>query len=779
VSWARAANTEVDALHACYVAEFGETCYPGDLAKCMELVYRNPEVKDAAASALARAAFDGNLAGLEEALKAGAKATSVLGFDAVVSGDSDREVVERKQREAENRARLMARQPRMFQIPPAVPFDSRKAMFNSGYGWMPQLNSVLMLAVIGAKKQSCLHDRLGAPAWNGLPVVKRLLAWGANPLWEAPGAKTPIAFAISGADLSRPSGPDLAVVARELILARRSNKEDAETLNRWITLAAARGNVSLMQFLADRGAVAGDEALWWAQVHDHEDAGRWLETQGIRLSLSDSPAMRDRLGELLRQGDASGLAFAFKHGADFSFLTEPASASVRNFYVGSNADNPEVLRLLLRAGAQCGTALWSLAKKERAAHSDPVQGAKILLEEFHCDPNMTGTYRSDLTEWPLMWFEDSETELLRVLLEHGARAGPGNAGQVESNPLRARPMDSSATLEWAISRNRPNLAGLVMEIHPPSPDIVGENMQRIVAHGTVEMLTAMLAHGADPSFAHHGEPHGHGQEGVTLLMMAVKEGKLPMAHALLETGADVNAQTDPHPPFPWGLIASNPANIMAFHGDQDPDMHRQTALMYAAQRGDEAMVKLLLKSGADKNIRADSGSVAKDFAIPYKANIAQLIDSVQSQPRKHVVPVMYPLPSDALGPVHVTHKDGSQEDYFWLTVKYPSTAALSHYREVLSDWRECEGNNREWESFVDPSRNYNLYVHQLIRHWVNRDDDAVVTLTLRYNAYKLDPEGAPIHNRQLVSLVRRTQAEAMKAVQAMGDTCKRPSRRRW
>lgn len=359
-----------------------------------------------------------------------------------------------------------------------------------------------------------------------------------------------------------------------------------------------------------------------------------------------------------------------------------------------------------------------------------------------------------------------------MLVQHGARIGPGRPNAF---PKRETPMNLFATLQWSLQKSRPNLAIAAMEFGPPWPDQVGDLMRQAIREGNLAFAAAMLSRGADPGYARHGEERD--SAGLTLLMLAIKEHNLGMARLLIDAGADLDARTDEHPPFPWATVILSPVSILGFHEDQYPDMYQMTALIFAVRwgRGSDQMVQLLLDSGADKSIRSQSGDTAKAYAdAAYKPAIAEILENHQGAAPKPRPKLMYPLPSAALGPIHDTVRPtGEERDYFWLTAKYPSSPALTHYRRVFSDLRECRGKVPEWETIVDPSGEQDTYVNQLTRHWVGSDNHTLVTLTLRYSSYKLTPEGAPANDRQFVAITKRDAPDAAKEMQGMGYNCAR------
>jgi hypothetical protein len=133
---------------------------------------------------------------------------------------------------------------------------------------------------------------------------------------------------------------------------------------------------------------------------------------------------------------------------------------------------------------------------------------------------------------------------------------------------------------------------------------------------------------------------------------------------------------------------------------------------------------------------------------------------------------MYPVPKGATEVRHVALQPGVYEqDSFFLTERYPGTSALKHYAQIFSRWRSCHGTDDGWQSFGDASQPERVFIHQLIRHWVNSQNDVAVTLALRYESPGLDSREVPSTDRQFVAVLRLQQVDAEKHLVEMGVKC--------
>src|SRR5574338_1390000 len=94
---------------------------------------------------------------------------------------------------------------------------------------------------------------------------------------------------------------------------------------------------------------------------------------------------------------------------------------------------------------------------------------------------------------------------------------------------------------------------------------VYEDMIHAIKNGKEQEVAALLKRGVDPDTAT--------PEGETLLMLAIKEGKLSLVQTVVAAKPRINAR----------------------------NAHGETALMLAALRGDFDVVRLLLERGAEGN----------------------------------------------------------------------------------------------------------------------------------------------------------------------------------
>jgi hypothetical protein len=136
---------------------------------------------------------------------------------------------------------------------------------------------------------------------------------------------------------------------------------------------------------------------------------------------------------------------------------------------------------------------------------------------------------------------------------------------------------------------------------------------------------------------------------------------------------------------------------------------------------------------------------------------------------------MFPLPKNAVDVHHVViSPEVSEEDYFWVSEKYPASSAIDHYKRVFSKWRSCNGMEKnDWALFGDWSKGEGQFIHQRMLQWVNAADDTAVTVIAKYTSaghtYRITPDD----DRQFVAVLRFRQSNASQMLKEMNVTCEK------
>lgn len=155
--------------------------------------------------------------------------------------------------------------------------------------------------------------------------------------------------------------------------------------------------------------------------------------------------------------------------------------------------------------------------------------------------------------------------------------------------------------------------------------------------------------------------------GMTPLMSAAMFGRVYVAEYLISIGADVNARS---------LGSEN------------------TALVYAASNNNQEIVKLLLKSNADKTLKNRDGLTALDYAI--KNKYASIISLLEDTPRseKHGSSEIVSMLNTAQADAPVSEKPAKPEEAA-ISVK---TEVIHIPEQQLITLRLLLGGARAWGS---------------------------------------------------------------------------------
>jgi ankyrin repeat protein len=134
------------------------------------------------------------------------------------------------------------------------------------------------------------------------------------------------------------------------------------------------------------------------------------------------------------------------------------------------------------------------------------------------------------------------------------------------------------------------------------------------AAGDEPVARRLLA--GDPSLTHHFSP-----DGFTALHLAAFFSQPAIAEALLAAGADpsVHARNATHVAPLHSAAAGHALEVVTLLLDRGADPNARqtqgfTALMSAAEAGDDAMAEKLLARGADSGLKNAEGKLAADFA---------------------------------------------------------------------------------------------------------------------------------------------------------------------
>jgi hypothetical protein len=134
--------------------------------------------------------------------------------------------------------------------------------------------------------------------------------------------------------------------------------------------------------------------------------------------------------------------------------------------------------------------------------------------------------------------------------------------------------------------------------------------------------------------------------------------------------------------------------------------------------------------------------------------------------------LMFPVPKNANAPTHIVLQPSVvEEDYFWVTEKYPASSTLDYYGHVLAKWRKCTGPEKEWNSFGDLANSEPQFIHQRARYWVSAKNDAAIIVMIKYHSKGSAWRDKPDNDKQFVAVVKYTQPEARKMLDSLKVSC--------
>ena len=241
------------------------------------------------------------------------------------------------------------------------------------------------------------------------------------------------------------------------------------------------------------------------------------------------------------------------------------------------------LCLLMPAGGASAAPQRSIAEAMKRQDTEAVR----VLMRAGADVNLPEPDGATALHWAAYWDDADSADLL---IRAGADVNAANENVVT-------PLSLACTNGSAVMVGRLLAAGARPDAALPT----GETPLMTCARtGSAEAVNALLTAGADVNAKESVREQ-------TALMWAVSEKHLDVARALIARGADVHARSKGRSggrPRSGISVAQTPIAIGS-GGDGG-----FTPLLFAARAGDDALVRLLLDSGADVNEIAQDGSTS-------------------------------------------------------------------------------------------------------------------------------------------------------------------------
>lgn len=267
---------------------------------------------------------------------------------------------------------------------------------------------------------------------------------------------------------------------------------------------------------------------------------------------------------------------------------------------------PEIVKILLDAGTDLGWQAPVLHPVAKAIEKGNVEILKILLAS-----GIEIIQKSGLNPLAVAAQQSNNPSIMKLLLDAdcdvNATNNMGDTALVNAC-LKGNDLIVPTLLAAGADVNKPRRDGLsplfaafcIPEMtHALSSWGLGGDASTVRAR-MLTIVQTLAEQGADL------EQYGYG--GKTALMAVTDKAYLDIAQVLIAHGADVNAVEDPS----RGKISAlfkGMEEVLAERCD------RKTALLYATEKGNTAIVKALLDVGADVMIADKSGRTALDIAI--------------------------------------------------------------------------------------------------------------------------------------------------------------------
>jgi hypothetical protein len=114
---------------------------------------------------------------------------------------------------------------------------------------------------------------------------------------------------------------------------------------------------------------------------------------------------------------------------------------------------------------------------------------------------------------------------------------------------------------------------------------------------------------------------------------------------------------------------------------------------------------------------------------------------------------------------------------FKLKSTYPTSAILEYYAQGLSDeWEACRSQAPGWDTYVSTAAGRDIFVHQVIRYWVNRRQKKMLSLVVRHyskgSQFRCQPEDDVQYGVVVVSMSPELKKEIALLRLACGEAAK-------
>ncbi|MHC4752085.1 MAG: ankyrin repeat domain-containing protein [Planctomycetota bacterium] len=352
---------------------------------------------------------------------------------------------------------------------------------------------------------------------------------------------------------------------------------------------------------------------------DEYPESRTIPATNLMIERVQQAKKNKSLFEAIKKADVEKVKLLIAEGADIAAKWGDTSiiekeetkkeeiASATPLYYAVDANNMDLVNLLVEAGADVNAGLWPPL-------CQAVDKNNTAIAEYLIDHGANVNYPKDwgpLHEAP---YVNNNIEMVKLLIAKGAdiNAGPWPA------------------LDVSIWKGRKDIFDLLIQrgADVNAKDKRGQTpLYWAVDHDDFDSLKSLIAHGAkvDTKF----------WDGETALMSEASKGRIEAVKLLLEAGANISAKDD------TGQTALHRMMDVSYRPSKDmtelllargadvnlKDKEGRTPLHLAAESADRDIVKFLLDKGAKVNAKDDeSGFTPLHHAARFgKKNVAELL----------------------------------------------------------------------------------------------------------------------------------------------------------
>ena len=440
--------------------------------------------------------------------------------------------------------------------------------------------------------------------YGRLEIVRLLLDHGAEVNAETVNGLKPLHDVSYGKYRSQGDGVRVA----QLLLERGANVNTRRNDHRTpLHLASYFGNVEIVHLLLNNGADP--------EANAEDDIG-------------EKPLHKVSYGKYRSEEDGIRVAqLLLERGADVNTRRNDHWTPL---HAASYSGNVEIVRLLLDHDADPEASaegdmgekpLHQVSFGKYRSQEDGVRVAQLLLER---GADVNGRRNDHQTPLHLASYYGN-VEIVRLILDHGA--------DPEVNAEGEKPLHRVSYGKYRSQEDGVRVAQLLLE---RGADVNGRrNDHQTPLHlasysGNVEIVRLLLDHGADPEANAEGVMAEKPMHKVSYGKYRSEEDGVRVAQLLLERGADVNTRRNDHQ-TPLHL-ASYSGNVEIVHlllnNGADPEanaegekpLHRVSYGECRSKEGGVRVAQLLLKRGADVNIRCNDHQTPLHFAA-YFGNV--------------------------------------------------------------------------------------------------------------------------------------------------------------